>query len=215
MGNGESLSPVNQEIRDWEINAYSKITKEDAARGFDSILLYNAPFVDFLVAFYNLKNKRILDYGCGLGTFCELFSNYSTDVSGCDISEEELKFAREKTNSSITYFQDDFFNSTLAENSYDFIFCRGLGPLVKIDYNLENNSYLKKLTSALRNEGVGYFILLGNLTGKPENRLKGFQNYRLATIYDFFKGAGYVSMINVFGYQAVIIARERESCPVE
>ena len=54
MTNSERLSTVNEEIRGWEIEAYTRTTKEiteSDRRSFDSILWYNKPFVDFLAAF--------------------------------------------------------------------------------------------------------------------------------------------------------------------
>ena len=211
--NNQSPSPVNEEIRDWEINAYKSTNKdimESEQRQFDSLLWYNKSFVDFLSAFYGLKNKRILDYGAAWGYFTELFSAYSTDVSGCDISEDLLTIAEQLTNTNITYFQDDFFDSNLEENYYDFIYCRNLGPLAKIDFTIENSKYLKRIVSALRDDGIGYFQIQGNLKGKPEHRLTGFQNPRIDTIYDFFSLCGSVSMINVLGYQSIVIAKTDE-----
>jgi SAM-dependent methyltransferase len=164
-----------------------------------------------LTCFYDLGGKRILDYGCGGGSFAELFGKHSPHVFGCDASDACLDFARENTSSSITYFKDDFFNSNLETDSYDFIFCRDLGPLQKIDYTEANVNLLKRIVDALNDGGVGYFILMGNLSGIPGDRLTGFQNHRIDVIHDFFRHAGYVSMINVFGYQAVVICRSQET----
>lgn len=161
-----------------------------------------------MVHFYELMNKKILDYGCGLGMFAELFSRYSSDVSGCDLSTYQLKRARILTNANISYFEDDFFNSKLNKNQFDYIFCRDLGPLQKIEYDERNAEYLKNLVNALNDDGVGYFILMHNLSGKPDKQgLSGFKNHRLETIYDFFSRAGHIAMINVFGYQAVIVTK--------
>lgn len=203
---------INKQIIEWEINAYSttNANNEDNISYFNSVASYNEAFINFLVDFYNLKDKKILDYSCGLGMFTELFSNYSKDISGCDVSKQELTFAREKSNKNIHYFEDDFFNSNLRENCYDFIFYRGLGPLQKMDYTPENSSYLQKMISALRDNGVGYFIIYSNLNGKPWHRLTGVQNYRITTIYDYFQRAGYISMINVFGYQALVITKKED-----
>jgi len=208
------MKKSNEEIREWEIQHYDKqlnldklIQDENYTRMFNSFLYYNKPFVNFLVKFYGLQNKKILDYGCGTGTFSHLFSFFSSDVSGCDISKSQLDYAKMKYN-EVNYFNDDFFHSSLKKNSYDFIFCRGLGPLQKIDYNKENVTKLDSIISALKEDGVAYFILMSNLSGIPGNRVSQFQNHSLKTIYDFFSAAGYVSMINVFGYQAVIVTKK-------
>jgi len=204
---------INKKINDWEKQGYAKSPYSDHfnEKLFSSISSYNKEFVDFLVDFYQLNNKKILDYGCGFGMFANLFSNYSQNVSACDLSTTLLKSAKKMCNNNITFFEEDFFNSGLEENTFDFIFCRGLGPLQKMDYSKENSKYGKKIISALNNDGVAYFTLLGNLTGIPGNRLTGFQNHRLETIYKFFSQTGHVSMINVFGKQSVIVTKSKES----
>jgi len=208
-----SISKINEEIREWEILHNEKdfdlqrsINDKNTNRALNSILYYNKPFVNFLVKFYGLQNKKILDYGCGLGAFSHMFSFFSSDVSGCDISKTKLNYARMKNN-DVNYFEDDFFHSSLKKNSYDFIFCRDLGPLQKIDYNEQYVTKLDSIISALKKDGVAYFILMGNLSGNPGNRVSGFQNHSLKTIFDFFSAAGYISMINVFGYQAIIVTK--------
>lgn len=212
----EQMKKTNDEIREWEIRAHDKsrnfdelINDERVTRNFNSILYYNKPFVDFLVKQYDLHDKKILDYGCGSGTFSHLFSFFSKNVSGCDISKTQLDYAKIK-NKDGNFFEDDFFNSSLKKNYYDFIFCRGLGPLQKIDYNEKNQEKVNSIIEALSENGFAYFILMGNLSGNPGNRVTGFQNQFLKTIFDFFSGVGHVSMINVFGYQTVIITKKHD-----
>ena len=205
------MNGLNEEINEAELEGYEKKETKELTEKFQSVISSNSKFVEFLVNFYVLKEKNILDYGCGNGAFPELFSKHSQKVSGCDISSNLLRFAKKNTKNSIKYFEDDFFNSKLEDNSYDFIFCRGLGPLMKIDYSKQNTVYLKKMLSALRDDGVIYFILMGNLSGIPGDRFNGFQNQNLKTIYNFYKMAGFVSMINVLGYQAVVIAKSEST----
>ena len=205
------MNELHENLNKSEIEGYGKKETKELTEKFQSVISSNSQFVEFLVNFYVLKEKNILDYGCGNGAFPELFSKYSQKVSGCDISSNLLRFAKKNTKNSIKYFEDDFFNSKLENNSYDFIFCRDLGPLMKIDYSKQNTVYLKKMISALSDDGVAYFLLMGNLSGIPGDRFNGFQNYNLKTIYNFFKMAGFVSMINVFGYQAVVIAKSEST----
>jgi len=204
---------INKKINEWEKQAYieSRQPEYSNEKLFSSISSYNKEFVDFLIDFYQLNNKKILDYGCGFGMFADLFSTHSQKVSACDYSSNLLISAKKMCNNKIEFFEDDFFNSGLEKNSFDFIFCRGLGPLQKINYSEENSQFVKKLVSSLNNDGVAYFTLLGNLSGIPGNRLSGFQNHTLQSIYDFFSQAGYVSMINVFGKQSVIVTNSKES----
>jgi len=207
------MNKTNEEIRDWEIRTHEEIgdidkwlSDKNIMRLFNSMLFYNKQFIDFLVKFYSLENKKILDYGCGSGAFANLFQVHSQEVYGCDISKNFLEYAKIK-NKEVKFFEDDFFHSSLKENTYDFIFCRNLGPLQKIDYNKENVDSIKSIISSLSENGVGYFTFTGDLSGNPGNRVSGFQNHSLKSIYDFFSGAGHISMVNVFGYQALIITK--------
>ena len=202
----------NKKIYEWEkkTNKISSISV-NTEKKFSSLSAYNKEFVEFLIDFYHLSDKNILDYGCGSGFIANLFSNYSQNVSACDFSIDLLNYAKKHCNNSINFFEDDFFKSELKNDSYDFIFCRGLGPLQKIDYSEENSRYVKKIISSLNNDGIAYFTLLSNLSGISGNRITGFQNYQLQTIYDFFSQAGFVSMINVFGRQAIIVTKSKEA----
>ena len=46
------------------------------------------------ISFYLIKNKKHLDYACGPGTLIGRYSN--SDSIGVDISENQIKYAREK-----------------------------------------------------------------------------------------------------------------------
>jgi SAM-dependent methyltransferase len=203
-------------LRDWELNAFLGRDSESdmprmEPRTESGVAFYNKPFVDFLVSFYGLHHKRILDYGCGSGWAARLFSNYSKQVYGTNISAFNPAIPGRTEKQRPVFFQDDFFDSHLPHNSYDFLFCRGLGPLNKIEYSKANETYLKALLAALRSNGVAYFILNGNLTGVPDsNKLAGFRNHTLQTIHDFFSSSARISMINVFGYQSVVVTKDEK-----
>ena len=94
------MNKTNEEIRDWEIRTHEEIVDKDKwlsdkniIRLFNSMLFYNKQFIDFLVKFYNLENKKILDYCCGSGAFANLFQVHSQQVYGCDISNNFLEYA--------------------------------------------------------------------------------------------------------------------------
>lgn len=205
------MKELKEEINEAELEGYENLETKKLSKQLKSAISSNTQFVKFLVSFYDLKEKKILDYGFGNAAFPELFSKYSQTVSGCDISRNLISFAKKHTNNSIKYFEDNFFNSKLEENSYDFIFSRGLGPLMKIDYSKQNVDYLKKMLSALRDNGVAYFTIFGNLSGIPGDRFQDVQNYDLKTIFNFYNMAGFVSMINVFGYQAVVVTKSEST----
>lgn len=84
-------------LNDSEIVAHEAQTDEFRERKFSEIVYYNHGFVQFLVEFYELKGKHVLDYGCGIGAFSHLFSQYGYRVSGCDIARVALNFAKKNT----------------------------------------------------------------------------------------------------------------------
>ena len=58
--------------------------------------------------------------------------------------------------------------------------------MMKIDYSTENSKYVRRVVSSLKDDGIAYFILMGNLSGvSDKDSLAGFQNYRIGIIYDF------------------------------
>lgn len=71
----------------------------------------------------SLKNKRVLDLGCGYGWHCQYAAERGADlVIGTDISEKMLEVAREKT----TYLQVEYKNIAIEdidfpENSFDVV----------------------------------------------------------------------------------------------
>lgn len=71
----------------------------------------------------SLKNKRVLDLGCGYGWHCQYAAERGADlVIGTDISEKMLEVAREKT----TYLQVEYKHIAIEdvdfpENSFDVV----------------------------------------------------------------------------------------------
>ncbi len=81
------MNKTNEEIRDWEIRTHEEIgdidkwlSDKNIMRLFNSMLFYNKQFIDFLVKFYSLENKKILYYGCGIGAFANHFQVHSKEV---------------------------------------------------------------------------------------------------------------------------------------
>ena len=99
------------------------ITEKDAVTlwrlGYDNLLRYLNP----------VRNKSILDYGCGNGTFCRFLREKEAIVTGVDISENMIKVAKESNTDSIDYHQITSGNlDFLPENTFDyvisnFVFC--------------------------------------------------------------------------------------------
>lgn len=206
----KKLSDANKKLRENDILFFEKenVSENDKQYYLD-LHEKNKKFVDFLSNFYNLENKKVLDYGCGTGFITDLFSKKSNFVLGCDISKEQLKKAREFTSSQIHYFQDDFFDSKLQKSKYDFIFCRSLSVLVKMDLDNDAVSYVNSIIDSLNDDGVAYFVFMGNLSGIKDNDKLSLRNPTMRQLFTFFNKVGFVSMINFCGVQAIVLTRNK------
>lgn len=87
----------------------------------------NNSFIDFLG---DLSNKKICDFGCGLGLLIAQIKERYPDVEivGVEISSEQIKTARENTKeySNVTLINKDVLNNGLENNIYDVVYCRYL-----------------------------------------------------------------------------------------
>ena len=70
-------------------------------------------------------NIKIIDLGCGTGTFTKKLLNLSDDVFGCDISEKSIIKAR-KLNSKIKFINEDIENLSLTNETFDIVILSGV-----------------------------------------------------------------------------------------
>lgn len=155
---------------------------------------FDKDFIDFLVGFYELKGKKILEYATGTGVHAKMFSKYSDNVSTCDFTKGFREFAKINW-TDINIFEEDFYNSNLSENEYDFLFCRSMMPLETLEFSRENEKYLRKLMKSLRPGGIAYYLLLGN-SNNDISSIKHIKNHNWIDTINFFKNVGYIAMVN-------------------
>ena len=53
----------------------------------------------------NLKNKVVLDAGCGSGYTTNYFSQFTKEIYGIDISEKDIEEAKERYNATNLFFK--------------------------------------------------------------------------------------------------------------
>lgn len=113
--------------------------------------------VEFIIRYLGLKKgDRILDAGCGPGLYCERFANAGFDVTGIDISENSIKYAKESAASkglNIVYINENYLNMKFY-NAFDAVF------IIWQDFCVlshdDRAQFLDKVFNALRPEG--YFV---------------------------------------------------------
>ena len=83
--------------------------------------LIEAAYVEKLVKQHNPSVKKVLELGCGTGTFLKYFFEHSYDVTGIDISAAMLAIARQKLPDANLLRQNMVAFSSLGK--YDAILC--------------------------------------------------------------------------------------------
>lgn len=102
---------------DDQANWYDKIVGEDGSYYHQQVIIPN-----LLTRLGEIKNKKILDLGCGQGFFCRILSKKHAKVIGIDLSEKLIQIAKKYLTNNIQYFVANSENlSFLEENSFDFV----------------------------------------------------------------------------------------------
>lgn len=133
--------------------------------------------------FGNLKNKKVLDCGCASGTHSKILLNKGAKVVGMDISEEMIKAAKEKCNSSnASFIVGDIQKMPFEKNSFDLIFY-GLC----IHYVKDLDTVFKEAYRILKKNGK---IILSTNNPALNNHKKLFINDKKYYIHEnyFYEG---------------------------
>jgi ubiquinone/menaquinone biosynthesis C-methylase UbiE len=128
----------------------------------------------------SVKNKKVLDYGCGSGIYASLLARKGAIVKGFDISHEMLKIAREK-NPSLDLRQGSGYNIPFHEQ-FDII----IAPLV-IHYMNNLDAVFKEMSRVLKPKG---FVIFS--TGNPVYEVNKSirirdKKYKVLGVNDYFK----------------------------
>lgn len=115
-----------------------------------------------------IKDRVVLDAGCGTGKYLEKFHNITKELYGIDASFEQLELARKK-NINAKLICSDLSSVDLASNTFDVIYCTWvLGTIVDID---KRNAVLSELKRLLKPNGV--IILVENNIGGEFEEIRG------------------------------------------
>ncbi|MDD3178709.1 MAG: methyltransferase domain-containing protein [Candidatus ainarchaeum sp.] len=87
---------------------YNKVYKNYIKKSNDFTYIFDKTY---LKEFENLKNKNILDIGCGEGRFAFTCSKKGVKIDAIDVSSKLIDFAKEYNYSkNINYYTLDFGN---------------------------------------------------------------------------------------------------------
>ncbi|NIP61531.1 MAG: methyltransferase domain-containing protein [Nitrosopumilaceae archaeon] len=101
----------------------------------------------------NLRSGRFLDLGTGIGTQAIALSNMGFDVTGADISEVAIEKAKKRSD-KINFVVDDILNTKLPDDSFDFIFDRGIFHLFD---ESDRTEFVNQIKRILNDDGI-YFL---------------------------------------------------------
>jgi 2-polyprenyl-3-methyl-5-hydroxy-6-metoxy-1,4-benzoquinol methylase len=101
----------------------------------------------------SLKNKKVLDAGCGTGEKSIFFAKNKAIVTGIDLSTGQLKVAKEVANKNklnITFKQKDILNDSLKDlGLFDLIVCTGV-----LHHTEDAYKGFKQLLPILKRKGI-------------------------------------------------------------
>ena len=136
-----------------DYDSYSKVYDEVMGKKYQ--LIYKNLIKKFLGQ-SNIKNKKILELGCGTGIILSSLSDYN-ETFGLDISPEMIKIAK-KNDKKSTYLLMDMVNFKLP-HFYDIIFC----SFDSINHLLDINDWektFKAVEKHLNPKGIFIFDFL-------------------------------------------------------
>lgn len=121
---------------------------------------------------------RVLDFGCGAGLSTELITKminkagFQADIYGVDISEQNIKFARQRLEQA-TFAQVEPGESLKHLGEFDLIICSFV--LVENQQN-KMNAILKDIQSLLTDSGISIITNCASKAYKASNKWYTFNN---------------------------------------
>jgi len=103
--------------------AYDLWAEQYDQQNTNLVLWLDNEIVNDLLQGLNLKNKNILDFGCGTGRYWnQITALKPNDIRGFDISKSMLEILKKKFPAASTVLVEDHLLSGIENNSIDFIF---------------------------------------------------------------------------------------------
>lgn len=102
----------------------------------------------------DVKNKTILDLGCGIGEFTKYFAdNGAKRVTGIDVSKRVLDYAVEYNNAeNIEYLNKDIVDLSSVDEKFDIVFSD-----IVFNYIEDFNKLMHDISNLLNDNGVVIF----------------------------------------------------------
>jgi len=136
---------VDEEFSDWE--TYYKHNEVTKMPWYDENLDHD---LENEIKTRNVSSGRFLDLGTGPGTQAIQLAKQGFDVTATDLSENAILKAKNLSN-EVNFVKDDFMNSKLQDNEFNFIFDRGCFHVFDIPQRV---TYVEQIKRILNKNGI-------------------------------------------------------------
>ena len=186
----------------WTDNHISKKMLESDLNEDIEVSIQNREFinhsVDWIVTHFGIeKNRRVADFGCGMGTYATQLAEKGADVTGIDFSEMFIQHAKEvakQKEMDINYVLQDSLEFE-TEERFDLItlllcdFC-ALSPS-------QRKTMLKKFYKFLKPDGS---VLIDVYSLNAFNQREEAETYEHSRLNGFWSPENYYCIQNTFKY---------------
>ena len=186
----------------WTDNHISKKMLESDLNEDIEVSIQNREFinhsVDWIVTHFGIeKNRRVADFGCGMGTYATQLAEKGADVTGIDFSETFIQHAKEvakQKEMDINYVLQDYLEFE-TEERFDLItlllcdFC-ALSPS-------QRKTMLKKFYKFLKPDGS---VLIDVYSLNAFNQREEAETYEHSRLDGFWSPENYYCFQNTFKY---------------
>ena len=135
------------------------------------------------------KNEAVLDLGCGDGVLSYLLYEKGLKVSGIDLSEEAIEFAKNKTNNRIEFKVGSVYHLPWEDNSFDIVLSSDV-----IEHLEDVSQYLKEIKRVLKPNGkcvISTPIRITEIPLDTEHVVEWFENEYRDLINNKFPGSSF------------------------
>lgn len=144
---------------------------------------------------FNLKNKKILEIGCGSGEYIEIIKKHSDNVLGIEYNENSVKNCQDKKLNVYKYYLEDSDKPLQLQKIDAFVIFNFLEHWPNPIKCFEN------LSKSLNNNAVG-IIEVPNFEMIVEKGL--FSEFILDHVF-YFDRKSFVNALNIFGFEVISI----------
>lgn len=180
---------ISKVLLEWHLNKLNDL----ASRNIDFVKKSSS----YINKRFNLEGKKVLDLGCGPGLYSKRFAKFGANVTGIDLSENSLNYAKsviKDSNTNINYILGDYTKIDFGEG-YDII------TLIYCDIcalpPVKRKKLLNKIHKALNSNGAFIFDAFSN---NSFVKLIEHSEYSKNLHNGFWSSEDYYGFMNTFLY---------------